>query len=90
MAHQKPRNVERDSMSYSLPHEVGFLIQALADQEARELDLPNLSTSDYLARLIRREAAGKLSEEQREQARLHHEQRKRERLQRATQPVASS
>ena len=88
MAHQKPRNIERDSMSYSLPHEVGFLIQTLAGQEAKELDLPNLSTSDYLARLIRREAA-KLSEEQREQARLHHEQRKQERLQKAT-PVASS
>lgn len=88
MAHQQPRNVERDSKSYSLPHEVGFLIQSLAAQEAKDLDLPNLSTSDYLARLIRREAAGKLSQEQREQARLHHEQRKQERLEKAT--VASS
>ena len=84
MPHQRPRNVEKDSYSYSLPHEVGFLIQELANEEALALDLPNLSTSDYLARLVRREAAGKLSEAQREQAKIRHEQRKQERLQKAT------
>jgi len=49
----KPKNVEEDSWAYTLPHEIGFLIQELAENEAEALQLSKLSTSDFLERTVR-------------------------------------
>jgi hypothetical protein len=81
----KPKNVEEDSWAYTLPHEVGFLIQELAENEARELSLSKLSTSSYLERTIKRLAEEKLTPEALERARERAEKRTEERRQRATE-----
>jgi hypothetical protein len=79
----KPKNVEKDSLAYTLPHEVGFLIRALADQEAERLRLTEFSPSDYLERLIKQLAEEQLPADVRAEAKRKHEERKRERLRRA-------
>lgn len=79
MAHQKPRNADRDSASYSLPHDVSMIITELAKLEKDRLDVASFSTSDYLTRLFRQMAKQELSEETRatidEKARQRTEER---------------
>ncbi len=71
----KPKNVYEDSWAYTLPHEIGFLIQELADQEAQNLQLSKMSTSDYLERRVRMLAAENLSQEAQERARTRAQER---------------
>ena len=56
MAHQQPKSAEQQSYSYALRHQTAFLIQALAEQEAKNLKLQRLSPPAYLDRLIAIEA----------------------------------
>ena len=79
----KPKNVEEDSWAYTLPHLVGFLIQELAEEEAKKLRLSKLSTSSYLERTIMRLAEENLSQESLDRAREKAEKRTQERRQRA-------
>lgn len=81
----KPKNIEEDSWAYTLPHEVGFLIQELAEHEAEELKLSKLSTSDYLERTIRQLAEQKLSQERRSRARQKAVKRTEERRRKAVE-----
>jgi hypothetical protein len=81
----KPKNVEEDSWAYTLPHEVGFLIQELAENEARELSLSKLSTSSYLERTIKRLAEEKLPQEALERARDRADKRTDERRRKAAE-----
>lgn len=83
MPHQRPKNAESDSYSYTLPHEVAFLIQELAQVEAEALDLQRLTTSDYITRTIRQKAEKDLTPEQRERAKQRAEERKQERIREA-------
>jgi hypothetical protein len=78
----RPKNIEEDSWAYTLPHEIGFLIQELAETEAEKLKLSRLSTSAYLERTIRRLAEENLSSERRERARIRGVERTKERRQR--------
>lgn len=90
---QKPKNIEEDSWAYTLPHEIGFLIQALADKEAEELKLSKLSTSDYIERTVRRLAEEKLSQECRDQVKEKAKKRTEERRRKAAergQPTKAS
>jgi hypothetical protein len=79
----KPKNIYEDSISYTLPHEIGFLIQELAAAEAEKLKLSKLSTSDYLERTVRKLAEENLSNEARQRAREKAEKRIEERRRRA-------
>ena len=81
----KPKNIEEDSWAYTLPHEIGFLIQELAEREAEELQLSKLSTSSYLERTVRQLAEEKLSQERRDRAREKGEKRTEERRRRAAE-----
>ena len=81
----KPKNVEEDSWAYTLPHETAFLIQELAENEAKELKLSKLSTSAYLERTVRRLAEEKLPPEARERARVKGEKRTEERRRKAAE-----
>ena len=79
----KPKNIEEDSWAYTLPHRIGFLIQELAKQEARELGISRLPTSAYLERVINQLAGEKLPQEVIEEANAKHEQRIEERRRKA-------
>jgi len=81
----KPKNVEEDSWAYTLPHEIGFLIQELAENEAKELKLSKLSTSSYLERTVKKLAEEKLPQEARERAKTRAEKRTEERRQKAAE-----
>ena len=80
MAHQRPKGAEEDSYSYTLRHEISALIQELTNAEKAELDLSTLSTSNYLTRLIKREAASKLDDEARARAQAKHEEKTSRRI----------
>ena len=80
MAHQRPKSAEQDSYSYTLEHEVHALIQELAQQERKELNLQQLTPSNYLTRLIRKEAAERLDEASRARAKAAHEEKLARRL----------
>ncbi len=89
----KPKNVEEDSWAYTLPHKIGFLIQELAENEAKQLGLSRLSTSAFLERTINRLAEEKLSQEAIERANERAEKRTQERRRRAAareQPAEAS
>lgn len=81
----KPKNVEEDSWAYTLPHEIGFLIQELAETEAEKLHLSRLSTSSYLERTVRRLAEEGLTQEQRDRAKQRAEERTQERRKKAAE-----
>ena len=80
MAHQQPKSAEQASYSYALRHKTAFLIQALAEQEAKNLKLQRLSPAAYLDRLIAIEAEKHLSPEQIEQAEREAQARTERRL----------
>ncbi len=81
----KPKNVEEDSWAYTLPHEIAFLIQELAENEAKKLKLSKLSTSAYLERTVKRLAEEELSQEARERAKVRAEKRTEERRRKAAE-----
>lgn len=85
----KPKNIEEDSWAYTLPHEIGFLIQELAENEAEELRLSKLSTSDYIERTVRRLSEERLSQDRRTRAREKAEQRTIERRRRSSERRAN-
>jgi hypothetical protein len=85
MPHQRPKSAAEDAYSYTLDHEIAALIQELADHEADELDLQKLTPSNYLTRLIKREAAAHLDEESQARARARADEKLQRRLQEGAQ-----
>ena len=63
MSHQQPKAAEQQSYSFALRHRTAFLIQALAEEEAKELKMQRLSPPAFLDRLIAIEAEKRLSPE---------------------------
>ncbi len=63
MPHQQPKSAEQQSYSFALRHRTAFLIQALAEEEAKELKMQRLSPPAFLDRLIAIEAERRLSPE---------------------------
>jgi hypothetical protein len=85
MPHQRPKSAAEDAYSYTLDHETAALIQELADAEAEGLDLAKLTPSNYLTRLIKREAAAHLDEESRARAKMKADEKLQRRLQEGAQ-----
>jgi len=89
MAHQQPKSAAHAAYNYTLEHEVAALVQELARQEGEQLDLQALTPSNYLTRLIKREAAEKLDEESRARARAVHEKKLKRRLEEGAEDPAT-